>query len=114
MLLQKRLHKDHRGYVYEAWRLSEGFPCKQVTIVGCATGIWKGAHYHPDKNSIWACVAGRLLARVGDTVVPLRAGDGLFVYIPAGTTHDIMGLGKRNTLLELDSEEFQEGDKVRL
>ena len=114
MLLQKPVHKDHRGWVYEAWRGSNGFQCKQVTLVGCERGIWKGAHYHPAKNSLWACVAGRVLARVGETIIPLQAGDGVLVYIPATITHDIMGLERRNVIVELDSAEFVEGDKVRI
>lgn len=114
MRLRRPVHRDHRGYVYEAWRASQRFECKQVTLVGCERGIWKGAHYHPLKHSLWACAAGRLLARVGESIIPLKAGDGVFVYIPANTTHDVLGLGARNVLLELDSEEFVEGDKVRV
>lgn len=112
MLLQRPVHKDHRGYVYEAWRSSNGFQCRQITIVGCERGIWKGAHIHLSKASLWTCSAGRLLARIGEAIVPLTAGDGVFVYIPPNIVHDVLGLGKRNVLLELDSMEFQDGDKV--
>ena len=114
MLLQKLVHRDHRGWVYEAWRGSNGFKCEQVTIVGCERGLWKGAHYHPSKHSLWTCVSGRVLARIGEAIIPLKAGDGIFVYIPATTVHDVMGLERRNVIVELDTEEFVEGDKIRV
>ena len=114
MLMKRQKHEDHRGWVIEAWRASEGFGCQQVTLVGCAPGIWKGLHFHPRKASVWMCAGGRLLARVGDSVVPLAAGDGVLLAIPPGVPHDVMGLAKRNVLVELDNEEFVEGDKVRL
>ena len=113
-ILRRPVHRDHRGFVYEAWRESSDFGCKQVTVVGCQTGLWKGLHLHPSKHSIWFCAAGRLLCRVGDNLVALRAGDGLLVSIPPHTPHDVMGLARRNVLVELDDREFVEGDKVRI
>jgi mannose-6-phosphate isomerase-like protein (cupin superfamily) len=115
MLLQRPKFEDTRGYVYEAWRQSSGLEVRQITIVGCAPGRWKGLHFHPAKASTWTCVSGRCLARVGERLVPLRAGDGVLVYIPPNVSHDLMGLGRRGgVIVELDSHEFVEGDKIRL
>lgn len=111
-LIAREVHQDNRGWLYEAWRSSGGIPVAQATLVGCNQGIWKGGHRHPAKSHLWYCAGGRLLARVGDRVVPLTAGDGVALYIPAGVLHDVVGLGRRNTLLELDSAEWVEGDKV--
>jgi hypothetical protein len=55
-----------------------------------------------------------VLARIGEAIIPLQAGDGILVYIPATVTHDIMGLERRNVIVELDSAEYAEGDKVRV
>lgn len=113
---------EPNGHIIRVWESGvelAGYRPEQVYVTTLVPGAAKGPHLHMKRDSLFCCVAGCVLIRVGvagsETIRTFASGKGQgprAVHVPAGTPATLVNIGLDTALvINLSSGHYDPADE---